>query len=129
MFYWPRVPGKNLGDYTDALIITVAKTAIDYELKGGGEPEGALSLGKDGCACARFGGKERDDGAQHLVGEVAQVVAARRMLLRFCLDPHVLVPRLDIHLSRRRYRQARRWGILGLEFSGGGGVVRQYWRG
>ena len=53
----------------------------------------------------RFGGEEVDDNEQHVIGEAADEVQARRM--RFWLEPPLLVGCLAVHLNRRRRRCTR----------------------
>ena len=83
----------------------VTEEAIDGEVEGDAAPEGAPLPGEQGGLHSRFGGEEADDDEQHVVGEAADEVQARRM--RFWLEPPPLVGCLAIHLNWRRRRCTR----------------------
>ena len=55
--------------------------------------------GEQGGPHDRFGGEEANDDEQHVIGEAADEVQARRM--RFWLEPPPLVGCLAVHLNRR----------------------------
>ena len=76
---WPRVRCKDLRDCGHAFAIPIAKAAIDGEVEGDAALEGAPPPGKKGGPHARFGGEDGDNDEQHLVGEAADEVQARRM--------------------------------------------------
>ena len=76
------------------------QAAVDGEVEGDATPEGVPPPGEQGSPHDKFGGEEADDDEQHVVGEAADEVQARRM--RFWLEPPPLVGCLAIHLSRRR---------------------------
>ena len=82
--------------------IPVAEAAIDGEVEGDAAPEGAPPPGEQGGPHGRFGVEEADDDEQHVVGEAADVVQARRM--RFWLELPPLVGCLAVHLTWRRRR-------------------------
>ena len=88
-----------------AFAIPVAEVAIDSEVEGDAVPEGAPPPGEQGSPHGRFGGEEADDDEQHVIGEAADEVQARRM--RFWLEPPPLVGCLTVHLNRRRRRRTR----------------------
>ena len=96
---------KDLGDCGHAFAIPVAEAAVDGEVEGDASPEGAPPLGEQGSPHSRFGGEEADDDEQHVVGEAADEVQARRK--RFWLKPPPLVGCLTVYLNRRRRRCTR----------------------
>ena len=75
------------------------------EVEGDAAPEGAPPPGEQGGPHDIFGGEEADDDEQHVVGEAADEVQARRM--RFWLERPPLVGYLAVHLNRRRRRCTR----------------------
>ena len=76
--------------------IPVAEAAVDGEVEGDAAPEGAPPPGERGGPQGRFGGEEADDDKQHVIGEAADEVQARRM--RFWLEPPPLVGCLAVHM-------------------------------
>jgi hypothetical protein len=78
---WPRVRCKDLGDCGHAFAIPVAEAAVDSEVEGDTAPEGPPPPGEQGGPHGRFGWEEGDDDEQHVVGEAADEVQARRMRL------------------------------------------------
>ena len=80
----------------------VTEAAVDSEVEGDATPEGAPPPGEWGGPHGKFGGEEADDDEQHVVGEAADEVQARRM--RFWLEPPLLVGCLTVHLNWRQRR-------------------------
>lgn len=67
----------------------------------------APPFGEQCCPYSGYHGQEGDDDVQHLVGEAADEVEARRRLFPIWLDPPSGVERLRLHLTRRRHTQRR----------------------
>ena len=85
--------------------IPVTEAAVDGEVEGDVAPEGAPPPGEQSGLHGRFGGEEADDDEQHVVGEAADEVQARRM--RFWLELPPFVGCLAVHLNRRRCQCTR----------------------